>query len=120
MPITLNEGVDFQADRARGQLTRLSADGYARAWPALPIVVRYSAGYTAASLEADAPELQDACARLVKGALYAQKLDPRMRSENVVGAYEAQYWFANGPGTEGDFPPDVQKLIDDHREPVIA
>lgn len=120
VPTTLIEGVDFEADRGLGQLTRFGSDGYPRFWPALPLIAQYWAGYTEASLEADAPELQDACARLVKGALYAQQRDPRLRSENVVGAYEAQYWFANGPGSEGDFPPDVQMLIDDHRQPVMA
>ena len=120
VPTSLAEGVDFIADRPRGQLTRFFLDGYPRAWPALPIVVQYWAGYTAQTLATDAPELQDACARLVKAAYYAVARDPKLRSENVAGAYEAQYWFANGPGAEGNFPPDVQMLIDDHRVPVLA
>lgn len=120
VPTTLAEGVDFEADRPRGQLTRFFLDGYARAWPQLPIIVQYWAGYTQQSLQQDVPELQDACIRLVKAAYFGRARDPRLRSENVVGAYEAQYWFANGPGAEGDFPPDVQMLIDDHRVPVMA
>jgi Phage gp6-like head-tail connector protein len=120
VPTALNEGVDFIADRGKGQLTLFFTDGYPRHWPALPIIVQYWAGYTATGLQTDVPELQDACVRLVKSAYYGRARDPKLRSENVVGAYEAAYWFANGPGAEGDLPPDVQQLVDDHRVPVIA
>lgn len=120
VPTTLIEGVDFEADRKKGQLTRLFNDGYPKNWTALPIIIQYWAGYTQTGLQQDIPELQDACVRLVKGAYFARERDPRLRSENVAGAYEAQYWFANGPGSEGNFPPDVQNLLDDHRVPVTA
>lgn len=86
-----------------------------RRWSGIPILVQYQAGYS------DIPDdLQDAALQLVKAKWFARTRDPKLRSENVVGAYEAQYWFANGPGSEGEFPPDVQAVIDRYRVPTIA
>jgi hypothetical protein len=116
IPQALAEGIDFIADAETGQLTRLFSDGYARRWPALPITVQYPAGFSATNIPAD---VQDAAIRLIKSSYYARNRDPKLRSENIAGAYEAQYWFSNGPGA-GNFPPDVENLLDMHRMPVIG
>ena len=122
-PQPLAEGVDFLSDYnanspdfSKGWLTRLfQIDGTPRRWTGIPILVQYQAGY------ADLPDdLQDAALQLVKAKWFARNRDPKLRSENVVGAYEAQYWFANGPGSDGEFPPDVQTVIDRYRMPTIA
>lgn len=114
IPSMLTEGVDFIADAEKGQLTRLFIDGMPRTWPALPLLIQYPAGF--AAIPAD---VQDAALRLIKGQYFGQMRDPRLRQENVEGVYSATYWFANGPG-EGNFPPDVENLLDMHRVPVIA
>ena len=44
-PNPLCEGVDFIADKKTAQLTRLFSDGYPRAWPMLPILCVYPAGF---------------------------------------------------------------------------
>jgi hypothetical protein len=117
LPTNLIEGVDYIADRGKAQLTRYFTDGMPRRWEALPIAVQYWAGYTKETLP---PELQDACEQLIKRRYYGRLRDPSIRSENVVGALETQYWFASGPGSDGQFPPDIAAMIDQHRMPVIG
>ena len=115
----LIEGIDFRVDFLLGQLTRLSTGlidgqpGYTRHWPALPIAVSYGAGY-----ESIPVDVQDAVLRMVKSRWFSRQRDPSLRSENVVGAYEAQYWFATGTVT-GNFTPDVLDLLNNYRVPVI-
>jgi Phage gp6-like head-tail connector protein len=123
-PQPLAEGIDFisdynagpSPDLSKGWLTRLfQIDETPRRWSAIPILVQYQAGYP------DIPDdLSDATLQLVKAKYFARNRDPKLRSENVVGAYEATWWFASGPGAEGEFPPDVQAVIDRYRVPTIA
>lgn len=122
-PQPLAEGIDFLSDYNQaapdfslGQLTRLFlVDGEPRRWPGLPITIVYQAGY--ASLP---PDLSDAALQLVKARWFARTRDPRLRSENVAGAYDATWWFAAGPGSEGDLPPDIKAMLDRYRVPVIG
>jgi hypothetical protein len=122
-PQPLAEGVDFISDYnasipdfSKGWLTRLFfGDNYPRKWSGIPILVQYQAGY--ANLPDD---LQDAALQLVKARWYARGRDPQIRSENVPGAYEAQYWFGAGPGSEGDLPPSIKAMVDRYRVPTIG
>lgn len=122
-PQPLAEGIDFisdynasQPDFSHGWLTRLfQMDAFPRRWSGLPIYVLYQAGFNPIP-----DDLTDAVLQLVKAKWFARTRDPQLRSKNVVGVYEAQYWFASGPGSEGQFPPDVQAAIDRYRVPVIA
>lgn len=127
-PQPLAEGLDFLSDYnpntvpetapdfSKGWLTRLFfTDEYPRAWDGLPILTVYSAGYAALP-----DDLADAALQLVKAKYFARIRDPKLRSENIGGAYEAQYWFASGPGSDGQFPADVQAIIDRYRVPTIA
>jgi hypothetical protein len=122
-PTPLAEGVDFisdynaaQPDFSHGWLTRLfQMDANPRRWCGLPILVQYQAGF------AQIPDdLADAALQLVKAKWFSRLRDPLLRSKNVVGVYEAQYFFGSGPGSEGQFPPDVQATIDRYRVPTIA
>jgi hypothetical protein len=122
--IPLAEGVDFIMKGVRttgdvGQLIRLDINGYPKKWPALPILVQFSAGYVL-----DDPKLADAVdavIRMIKGRYFAQLRDPALRSENIVGAYEAQYWLASGPGAAvGNLTPDVAALLEKYRVPVLG
>lgn len=116
--IALIEGIDFRVDFALGQLTRLVTwpDGqtvYPRSWRALPIAVAYGAGY-----ETIPADVQDAVLRMVKSRWFSRQRDPSLRSENVVGAYEAQYWFATGSDA-GNLTPDVLDLLSTYRVPTV-
>lgn len=122
-PCPLAEGVDFVSDYnpsspdfSKGWLTRLfPIDGSPRKWIGLPNYVLYQAGYPAIP-----DDLQDGAIQLVKAKWFSKTRDPLLRSENVVGVYEAAWFFDTGPGSEGQFPPSVQAIIDRYRAPVIA
>jgi hypothetical protein len=122
-PTPLAEGIDFISDydpgpepQSKGWLTRLfQIDENPRRWSGLPILVQYQAGY------AQIPDdLADAVVQLVKGHWFARTRDPMIRQESVAGVYEAQWFFASGPGSRAQFPPDVEGLIDQFRVPVIG
>jgi hypothetical protein len=115
VPVALIEGVDFTADRAFGQLTRLSTNGQPRHWDSRPIVIQYPAGYTLANL-ADA---QEAVVQMVKERWFARTRDPMLRQENISGAYEASYWIS-ALADRGAMTPEVTSLLDQYRVPVIG
>lgn len=113
----LVEEEDFIIDKAKGQLIRLDANAYPTRWGAYPIVVEYASGY--APIPSD---VSDAAIRTVSGRYYARGRDPMLRSENVPGVWEAQYWVAAGAADTGgaNLPPGVQSLLDNYRNLVIA
>ena len=114
-PKPLAEGKQFIADRELGQLSRTHQDGLIVRWSSIPVRVRYPAGF------AEIPDdLQDAVIRMVKARWFGRDRDPLVRSQTAVGIYEAQYFFGAGPGSEGQFPPDVTAMLDNYRVPVIA
>ena len=119
---TLTLGTDFLADAALGQITRLetywassnASPGPTR-WRGSQIVVQYSAGY--ATIPAD---VFDAVFILVKAKYYAQLRDPKIRQQASPGISEATYWFAAGPGGEGDLPADAQAKLQRYRVPKVG
>jgi hypothetical protein len=108
----LAEGVDFICKFDVGQLVRLDVNGWPKHWPALPLVAVYAAGYVLTSPKF--ADVVDAVLRLIKGRYYGQERDPAIRSENVVGAYEASY------ATTGGLSPEVQSLLGKYRVPVVG
>lgn len=117
--IALVEDTDFIVKYEVGQLLRLDVNGWPKRWPALATVVQYQAGYELT--DPTLADLVDGVIRYIKGRYFAQMRDPALRSENIVGAYEAQYWFAAGPGAAvGNLPPDIQALWEKYRAPVLG
>jgi hypothetical protein len=111
----LAAGTDFLADSELGHLTRLDVISYPTKWDAWPIVAQYKAGFT--TLPAD---LVDACIQLVKWRYFSRLRDPGVRSENVSGVYEAQYWLGTGLGGPDDLPAEVAAKVARYRLPVVA
>jgi len=117
--VSLVEDSDFMVKYDIGQLLRLDVNGWPKRWPALSTVVQYQAGY--GLTDPTLADLVDGVIRYLKGRYFAQMRDPGLRSENIVGAYEAQYWFASGPGAAvGNLPPDIQALWEKYRTPVLG
>jgi hypothetical protein len=114
-PVTLTSGTDFLEDDDAGQLIRLDKFGAPKLWSTAPLTVQYSAGY--ATLPAD---VVDACIDFVKFRYFARMRDPSLKSENVVGVYEASYLWGTGPGGPDDMPATVAGKIDRYRVPVIG
>jgi hypothetical protein len=114
-PTPLAEGVDFLVDAELGQLTRLyQIDLQPKNWN-LPAVAIYPAPFATPPLD-----LQDALILMAKGRFFGRERDPMIRSENAASAYEAQYFFATGPGGQGDLPIDAMAKLDRYRVPVVA
>jgi len=113
--VALTVNVDFQVDAINSRLIRIDSNGYPRPWRALPIIVTYSTGF--ATLPAD---VVDACIDFVKFRYFARMRDPSLKSENVVGVYEASYLWGTGPGGPDDMPATVAGKIDRYRVPVIG
>lgn len=109
----LVEGTDYRVDKANGHLIRLDANCYPCAWASAQISVQYDGGY--ATIPAD---LADAAARMARSRYFADSRDPMLRSENIEGVYEAQYWIALG--NNGNMTPDITDLLDNYRTPVAA
>jgi hypothetical protein len=109
----LTLGEDFELDARRGRLIRLNLHRPCRWYD--KAVVQYSAGY--ATLPAD---VVDACIDFVKFRYFARMRDPSLKSENVVGVYEASYLWGTGPGGPDDMPATVAGKIDRYRVPVIG
>lgn len=120
---TLTLGTDYLADTKTAQLTRLSTystppTGIAPSpadWRADPIVAQYQAGY--ATIPSD---VVDAVAIMAQAKFYAQQRDPMIRSQNVSGVFEQSFFFATGPGGQGDLPVDAMAKLDRYRIPTIA
>lgn len=113
--VPLAEGVDFLVKYDVGQLVRLDSRLYPRRWPSFPITASYKAGY--ATLPADVVE---AVVLLVKHRWFARKRDPYLRQENIPGVIESSWWIAQGPGTNGNLPPDVEDILEKYRVPVVG
>jgi hypothetical protein len=113
--VALTEDVDFKVSYQTGQITRLDDYGNPRTWANRAIAIQYESGY--ATIPAD---LADAVLRMMRLRWFARDRDAMLRSESVVGAYDAQYWFANGPGSQGQFTPDIADILNNYRSPVVA
>ena len=77
--------------------------------------VVYSAGYSTIP-----DDLQEAVILLAKMRYFARTRDPMLRSQNLEGVLDAQYWLGTGIGGQGDLPVDVTEKLDRYRTPVVA
>lgn len=111
-------GADYLEDHESSQLTRLGFNGYPMRWPKLELTAQYKAGFAPGS--PDMAILADACIDFVKWRWMSAKRDPALKSENVVGVYEAAYLWGTGPGGPDDMPAGVAEKIRRYRVPVIA
>lgn len=109
-PCPLAEGEDYLVDRTTGLLTRLfQTDKQPKSW-GLPIIVIYWAGFTTIP-----DDLQDAVILMMKGRWYGRTRDPNIKSQNVEGVYSASYYFATGPGGQGDMGVDANAKLDRYK-----
>ncbi|QAY96703.1 hypothetical protein CWB41_13985 [Methylovirgula ligni] len=112
----LAEGVDFTVNAEEGQIIRLHPlSRHARSWSSWPLIIQYRGGFD----EVPHP-VRMATVELVKFRWFARKRDPGVKSENVEGIYQADYWLGTGPGGPADMPSFVADRLDRYRVPVIA
>lgn len=113
--VTLVENIDFLVNYDAGQLFRLDSNLSLRRWASLPVTVQYQAGY--ATIPAD---VVDAAVLMVKHRWFTRKRDPYLRQESIPGVIEQQWWIAQGPGSNGSMPPDVEDMLEKYRVPVVG
>lgn len=109
----LTSGTDYLVDLVNAQVTRLDMNGYPRRWDALPIVVTYTAGYSAVPDDVSA-----AVIRMVAQRYFANIRDPWVKSEVVEGIGRTDYIVPSGD--TGNMTADVADLLDNYRVPVVA
>jgi hypothetical protein len=113
--VPLAEGVDFLIKYDVGQLVRIDSRLFPRCWPSFPVTASYQAGYATIP-----PDVVEAVVLLVKHRWFARKRDPYLRQENIPGVIESAWWIAQGPGTNGNLPPDVEDMLEKYRVPVVG
>ncbi len=119
--VTLIEGTDFEIDHQAGRLIRLYNDMPTR-WHFRKLVAQYGGGYifpgttvAPATLEAD---LERAVIEIVKDMWFATGRDPLIKSENIPGVREVQYWVGS-VGSDGGWPPRVTDLLGPFQRPLF-
>ena len=43
-----------------------------------------------------------------------------LKQESIPGVIEQQWWIAQGPGSNGSMPPDVEDMLEKYRVPVVS
>lgn len=115
---TLVENTNYVVDYALGQITRYDPNDYPIPFDEWMIVVQYKAGFAPSA--PDFSILADAAIEFVKFRYFARFRDPGLKSENVVGVYEAAYLWGTGPGGPLDIPGPVAEMIERYRVPTIG
>lgn len=110
---------EFEVDPDTGLLQRLRNDHPAQ-WTGNKVVVVYTGGYTVppasgATMPAD---IQGAIIQLARLARSSSRRDPALKSRNVVGVLEEEFWV--GSLTDGGpFPENIAATIDVYRDTRI-
>lgn len=112
---TLVYGTDFTIDAAKGWLIRLNSwTGVSTRWEAEPVMVQYQAGY--APIPSD---LDDAVLRLITLRFRGKGRDPMLVEQTQGPMGTQRYWVGNTPGQRGQFPPEIESLLQTYRVPVV-
>jgi len=110
---------DYELFATTGKVKRLSA-GVVAAWPCTIIVVTYTAGWklpgdsgsvTATAMPAS---IEKAVIEGVKARYFARKRDANVKSENIPGVRQVDYFFGT-PGQDDPLPPLSMSLLNAHR-----
>lgn len=109
---------EFEVDPDSGLLSRLRND-HPSQWSCSKVVVIYTGGYTVppAANPTIPADLQDAVINLAKNKRTRATRDPNLKSRNVVGVLEEDFWVGSISGNgDGAFPPDIAATIDPYVE----
>lgn len=109
----------YELESEAGRLLRLDGADRPNCWACGKIVVVYDAGYilpgtAGANLP---PAIEQACIALATTYWHGRDRDPLIRSEQVEGVGETEYWVG---GVPGGLPADVGALLAPHRAVVFA
>lgn len=104
---------DYAVAADTGELSRLNPfTGVTLRWEALPVTVRYRAGF--ATVPAD---LEGACLKLVLAEWGARGRDPMLREIDQPNLGRKVYWVGGPPGS-GGMPDTVMDVLENYRTPI--
>lgn len=105
------DAADFEVAKSEGTIKRLD-NLFPCAWPASLIVVTYVAGWLMpADDNRNLPEdWENAVISTVKAAWFARNRDPNIKSENIPGVRQIDYFFGT-PGQDSPLSPDAMAKL---------
>jgi hypothetical protein len=116
---------DYETDLATGFVYRLDSGGRRISWPFLDLVFDYKAGWTlpeqtlpaggANPLVDNAPDLEDAVIRMVKGQYHARGREPSLMQQDTPNVGSRRWWVGADSIT-----PDIAGILDNYRIPAFA
>lgn len=106
---------DYELFATTGKLKRLSGN-VAAAWPCAIIVVNYTAGWNLpGDDEPNMPSpIEEAVIEGIQAKVLARNRDQNIRSENIPGIREVQYFFGS-PGQDQPLPPSAMAKLNPYR-----
>lgn len=105
----------YEVEAETGLLYRLDGSGYRERWYASRVTVVYSGGY---SLIGSLPrDIETAAIQLVARRAYAASRDPNLRSVQVEGLGQRQYWVDATAKTQ--MAADIEALIAPYRNEMF-
>lgn len=105
----------YEVEAETGLLYRLDGSGYRERWYASRVTVIYSGGY---SLIGSLPrDIETAAIQLVARRAYAASRDPNLRSVQVEGLGQRQYWVDATAKTQ--MAADIEALIAPYRNEMF-
>lgn len=109
---TVLDTSEYEVDPDSGLLQRLRND-HPTQWACNKVVVLYTGGYTVppTSNPTIPADIQDAVIELAKMKRTKAKRDPALKSRNVVGVLEEEFWVGSTADDSG-FPPDIAASLD--------
>ena len=110
---------EFEVSAAMGAVRRLS-NNLPRTWPSSLIIATYVAGWVMpGEIGRNMPtDWEDAVIEGVKAAWFARLRDPSVKSENVSGVQQTDYFFGT-PGQDGPLPVDAMSKLRFERDVSI-
>lgn len=106
---------EYEMDAAAGLVRRLDTSDNPVYWTGLKLTAVYVAGYVppgGSGTPALLPRFEEACILAVKDRWLNKDVDPRMRSEEVVGVRTVTRWVGPLAETESGLPAEVERLLD--------
>jgi hypothetical protein len=113
---TALDPADFELEATTGIVRRLSS-ALVAAWPCTLIVVTYTAGWLLPGQDNRnlPPDIEQAAIGLVQASWFARKRDPNVKSENIFGIRQVDYFFGTPGQGAGPLPVDVMAKLGPYR-----
>lgn len=124
--VTLDDDVmdsaEYYLDKDKGTLNRLDASGYPCDWCfSKSLIVAYMAGYVLPGVSGSnlPPGIEGMTVDLIKEFWFSRKRDPLIKSEDLPGVRQVEYWVG-AVGDPSQLPPAIQRKVALYRRPRIA